>query len=263
MAGCVGGQVSTGKVPPVHGPTSTSGGLILIAHRGAWRVFPESSAEAFAAMAGTAYPIEFDLRRLSDGTLVPSHDATADRIMQGISGPLDRINPDQWRGASIRSQDGTSLGTPTTWDEILERYGGKTVLVPELKRPVTDLAGFIASILDRGIQDTVIVQSADYEVCQELAAAGLRTVLVIQGGQPVPTQIKADGIGHVAVSRDLPASYFKELKDAGLEIWVFLVNRAGPLQEYLDRGVAGVFTDDPWKLEEELAESGRTVAGGP
>ena len=235
------------------------GGLTLIAHRGAWRVYPESSAEAFAAMAETAYPIEFDLRRLSDGTLVPSHDATADRSMQGLTGPLTGISPEQWNAASIRSQDGRSLGTPITWIQILERYGGKAVLVPELKRPVTDLAGFIKPILDRGIQDKVMVQSVDYEACKELAAAGLRTVLVIHDGQPVPAQIRADGIGHVAVSRNHPLSYFSELKDAGLETWVFLVNRAGPLQQYLDRGVVGVYTDDPWKLDQELGDGGPAV----
>lgn len=262
LAGCSPAPPVVGPSPTKPGSTLVSGGLTLIAHRGAWRVYPESSAEAFAAIAQTPFPIEFDLRRLSDGTLVPSHDATVDRSMQGITGPLDGISSEQWRKATIRSQDGKPFGTTTTWNEILERYGGKAILVPELKRPVSNLGDFIKPILDGGFRDSVFVQSADYEVCKELAAAGLKTVLVIQQGQPDPASIKADGIGHVAVSRDHPASYFKELQDAGLETWVFLVNRAAPLREYLEQGVDGVYTDDPWTLERELAGTDRVVVAG-
>lgn len=267
LAGCSGG-------PPVNdGPSATEkpstsaaaalapGKLTLIAHRVAWRVYPEASAESFDAVAQTGFPIEFDLHRLSDGTLVPSHDATADRSMKGISGPLESISPAQWHTASVRSQDGESFGTPTTWDAVLERYGGKTVLVPELKRPVTDVSGFIEPIIERGLQDSIVVQSRDYEACKKIAAAGVKAALVLVEGQPDPAAIRADGIEYVAVSRDHPASYFTELKDAGLEIWVFLLNRAAPLEEYLDLGVDGVFTDDPWKLESELTEIGVPVAG--
>lgn len=258
------GSPVTVDVESLHSETTTlnSNELTLIAHRGAWRVFPEGSTESFDAVAQTKFPIEFDLRRLSDGTLVPSHDATADRSMEGLAGPLEAISSEQWHKASIRSQNGKSFGTPTTWDAILERYGGKSVLIPELKRPVTDLAGFVKTIVDRGLQDSIIVQSRDYETCKELAAAGIQSALVLLEGRPAPTAIKADGIQYVAVSRDYPPEYFKELKASGLAVWVFTLNKATSLEEFLDLGVEAVFTDDPWKLEQELAEIGRPVAGG-
>lgn len=242
--------------------TLSSNELTLIAHRGAWRVFPEGSTESFDAVAQTKFPIEFDLRRLSDGTLVPSHDATADRSMEGLTGPLEAISSEQWHKASIRSQNGKSFGTPTTWDAILERYGGSSVLVPELKRPVIDLTGFVRTIVDRGLQDSIIVQSRDYETCKELAAAGIKSALVLLEGRPTPAAIKEDGIQYVAVSRDYPPEYFRELKASGLAVWVFTLNKATSLEEFLDLGVEAVFTDDPWKLEQELAEIGRPISLG-
>lgn len=235
---------------------TTAGPLTLVAHRSAWRVYPESSAEAMQALATTSYPIEFDLRPLADGTLVPSHDQVAERSMQGISGPLQEVSTAQWKAARVRSQDGTSLGTPTTWEEILDNYASEAILFPELKRPVPDVAAFSQSILSRGVQDSVVVQTYDYDAARQLASNGVHTLLLLLDQMPDPQQIKADGIDFVGASRDLPVEYVAALKEAGLKVYIYMVNRTERLIPFLELGVDGVFTDDPWKLEQQINDEG-------
>lgn len=230
--------------------------LILIAHRSAWRVYPESSAEAFEALAQTHYPIEFDLRPLADGTLVPSHDSRADRSMEGIYGPLEELTLEQWESAKVKSQDGLTLGTPTTWEEILDTHAGDNILLPELKRPVPDLVAFTETITSRGLEDSVIVQTFDFEAAQKLAAGGLKTLLLLLGDMPDPQDIQEHGIEYVGASRELPMDYIASLKEAGLIVYVYTLNRAKPITPFLELGIDGVFTDDPWKLEQQIISDG-------
>ncbi|WP_346921759.1 glycerophosphodiester phosphodiesterase [Glutamicibacter creatinolyticus] len=241
-------------------PTATESGRVqpitLIAHRSAWRVYPESSAEAMQALAETEYPIEFDLRPLADGTLVPSHDPVADRSMEGVYGPLDTLDTAQWKAAKVRSQDGETLGTSTTWEEILDRHAPGSILFPELKRPVPDLAAFADTVTSRGLQESVVVQTFDYVAAQQLAANGLQTLLLLLEQTPDPQEIKAHGIDYVGASRDLPADYLAALKEAGLTVYVYTVNRAERLVPLLELGIDGVFTDDPWKLERQIIDEG-------
>lgn len=230
--------------------------LTLIAHRGAWRVYPESSVEAIQALADTHYPIEFDLRPLADGTLVPSHDPKADRTMQGVSGPLEELTLEQWDAARVRSQDGNSTGTPTTWERILDSHTPGTNLFPELKRPTPDLVSFIESIRKRNLQNAVVVQTFDLATAERLAAAGLQTLLLLLGDMPDPQHLHDQGIGYVGVSRDLPVGYIQELKDAGLTVYVYIINRIERLMPFLGLGIDGVFTDDPWRLEQQIIDEG-------
>ena len=117
--------------------------------------------EAFAA-AESGYPLEFDLRALKDGTLVPLHDRTVDRTMTGVSGTPATITAKAWEKASIRSAVNGKPGTPTTWDKILQTYGQDNILVPELKDPSVDVERFAGTVHEHGLKDNVIVQTFDY-----------------------------------------------------------------------------------------------------
>lgn len=138
-------------------------------------VHPESSLEAFQAVAATDFPIEFDLRTLADGTLVPLHDKTVNRTMTGIHGAPSKISVQEWDRAAVKNPGGGPGGTPTTWAAIAGRYGKDHILVPEPKEPEAAEA-FIKSVREHGITNNVIVQTFDFNTAKELAAAGLRTL---------------------------------------------------------------------------------------
>lgn len=255
-AGCTGGVDAETTAEPATTDAPAAQPLTLIAHRSAWRVYPESSAEAMQALANTGYPIEFDLRPLADGTLVPSHDPLADRSLEGLTGPLEELSLEQWELAKVRSQDGETLGSTTTWQEILDEYATGNVLFPELKRPVPDLEEFTASVTSRHMQGSVIVQTYDYAAAVQLAARGLQALLLLLQEMPEPEAIKDHGINYVGASRDLPTDYIRALKDAGLTVYIYTINSTERLLPYLELGINGVYTDDPWKLERLIIEEG-------
>jgi glycerophosphoryl diester phosphodiesterase len=234
-------------------PTPSAGAFTLVAHRGGALVYPESSAEAFAAVGKTAFPIETDLRRIQDGTLVPLHDDTVDRTMTGISGRPAGLSLAQWTAARIRHPLGGAAGTPTTWAAMLDAYGGRNVLVPEVKDPDLDLAAFADTILSRGVQDTVIVQTFSFTAAQSLARSGLHVLYLLrEGDEPAAGAIRAAGIDHVGPHQSVGGAYLRTLKDAGLTVWPYTVNDESTASRLRRDGADGVFTDSPWELAGQL-----------
>jgi glycerophosphoryl diester phosphodiesterase len=239
------------------GPASSGPALAapftLVAHRGGALVYPESSAEAFEAVGRTAFPIETDLRQLRDGTLVPLHDDAAERTMSGLSGPPAGITAEQWAAARIRHPLGGAEGTPTTWEAMLDLYGGRNILVPELKDPAIDPAAFAETILERGIQDKVVVQTFSFPAAQALARSGLQVLYLLRDGEePDPASISSSGIGHVGPHQSISPGYLGRLKDSGLTVWPYTVNDAATAARLRAEGADGVFTDTPWELAEQL-----------
>lgn len=58
--------------------------VLVVAHRGDWREWPENSLEAFqSAINKGADIIELDLKKTKDGVLVVCHDAKLDRTTTG------------------------------------------------------------------------------------------------------------------------------------------------------------------------------------
>lgn len=224
----------------------------MVAHRGGALIHPESSMESFLAVAKSKFPMEMDLRRLADGTLVPQHDAVVDRNMIGITGSIGSITTDQWMASSIKHPGAGPAGTPTTWNEILDVFGGRVVLVPELKAPTSKLHEFAESIIERNLQGSVIVQSFDYEVCQVLAGKGLTVLYLFGTEEPDPSGIKGAGIAYVGPNKESSQKYLASLKDAGLQVWPWTVNSAEDARSLINLGVDGMFTDDPWTLSESI-----------
>ena len=233
--------------------TGPAAGFTLVAHRGGALVYPESSKEAFGAVSTTAFPIETDLRALQDGTLVPLHDETVDRTMSGVTGGPGSLSREEWAVARILHPQGGSEGTPTTWEAMLDEYGGRCTLVPELKDPNVDLAAFAESILTRGLQDTVIVQTFDYPTARALARSGLRVLYLLrEGEEPEATAIRAGGIDLVGPHKSISGEYLGLLKAAGLTVWPYTVNDEPAATRLSRDGADGVFTDNRWELSKQL-----------
>lgn len=102
-----------------------------IAHRGLHDLAagaPENSLAAFTRAIEAGYPIELDVRRLADGTLVVFHDDDLARLT-GRTGEIDR-------GSLADLEDLRLLGTGERvprLDEVLELVAGRTPLLIETK----------------------------------------------------------------------------------------------------------------------------------
>ncbi|WP_211878791.1 glycerophosphodiester phosphodiesterase [Pseudarthrobacter albicanus] len=231
-------------------PAST---FTLVAHRGGALVYPESSQEAFDAVSRTKFPIETDLRQLQDGTLVPLHDATVNRTMAGVTGLPAGISLDQWKSARIKNPRGGAEGTPTTWQAMLDAYGGRNVLVPELKDGTMDVSGFARPIRSKGALDSVIVQTFSFTTAESPAKSGLHTLYLLnEGEEPDAAAIRATGIEYVGPHKSISGTYLLTLKASGLKVWPYTVNDEATASRLRQEGADGVFTDDPWTLSRQM-----------
>ena len=77
-------------VAEMHDPNSKY--VVVVAHRGDWRNYPENSIPAIESVIRMGVDIvEIDLKMTSDSVLVLSHDATANRTTTGK--PTREVNP--------------------------------------------------------------------------------------------------------------------------------------------------------------------------
>jgi glycerophosphoryl diester phosphodiesterase len=216
----------------------------LIAHRGGQARFPESSMAGYAASAASGFPLEADLRRLADGTVVVMHDATVDRTTNG-AGAVMSMDVADWR--RLRIDHGG--GVPPTWAELLDRFGGRHLLVAEVKEPAA-LRPFITSVTDRRLEGSIVAQTGNLDTARATAAAGIPTMYL----SDVVTdfaEVRAAGIRFLGCSRGMPdrAAYIRRARAAGLDVAVFTVNDAKTAAAVRAEGAASVFTDNPWLLD--------------
>jgi glycerophosphoryl diester phosphodiesterase len=270
---------STGGVPPDHGHrladlvdlgrarVDSLSWPLTISHRGGPGVYPEHSWEAKTGSVDYGFVPEFDLRLLADGrTLVNCHDDTVDRTMNNIgTGLVSDKTSGQWQRARIKPAiPGGAEGRPVFWDEVLDRWGGRVVLVAELKDPA-GLDVFVHSVVSRGIAPSVLAQSFDLAVAARLVAAGIETLYLCDTIPPeTPAQIKAAGInyfgGNVATT---PTATLRAMEGAGIRTIGYTVHTLSEATTPEALVWDGLFSDDAWRTTESIPiRSGDRFADG-
>ncbi len=229
---------------------------LTISHRGGPTIYPENSWEAKRGSVSFGFVPEFDLRLLVDGkTLVSCHDPSVVRTMNNIgTGLVSTKTVEEWKRARIKPAiPGGREGRTIFWDEVLDRWGGRVVLVPELKDPAA-APTFIAGILTRGLQRSVIAQTFDWQVARQLAAAGIET-LFLSDRYPVqsPQQVMAAGIGFVGGwIGHWTAAEVAAMQAVGLRVFLYTVNTLAQATTPLARSADGLFSNDAWLTTESI-----------
>ncbi len=223
------------------------------AHRGGAGEVPENTIEALRAGSRWAEVLDLDTQVLGDGTPVLMHDATVDRTTNGV-GPITGYNIAQWQ--QLRSDPaawGFGPGCPMlpvpTVDQALEVFGGRRVLTAEAKSPagVPELA---AAIHDRGLQESVLINTNDPATVGAIRAAGCRahlwrsavqmatddfTALVAAGADVLDVDIAAaDELLEAAVAAAPP-----------LGVWAHTITRRVQRDRAVGLGCRGIVTDYP------------------
>ncbi|MGY2747199.1 glycerophosphodiester phosphodiesterase [Arthrobacter sp. UYCu723] len=220
-----------------------------IAHRGGYYLYPEEGLEGMRAAAASQFLPEVDVKALADGTLVCLHDDTVDRTMTGQTGAPSALTREQWLAMQIRpAVKGGRSGQCFLFDDWLDEFGGKVVLVPEIKDNTTAVINaVIAAIKDRGLERSVIVQSFNFETCRTLATAGLQALFLFGSSTGyTPAEIKAAGINYVGPGSGVSTGTVAAMQTAELIVWVYTINTPSAWEEQRAKGVDGVFSNDPW-----------------
>lgn len=221
-------------------------------HRGGKSVYPEMSMEAFEHCATSTFALECDVRALSDGTLVLIHDSTVDRTMTGATGNVSAISPETWQNMRINPViDGGKEGTPVFFEDFLNIFGGRHLIVAELKDygTSTPINAFIAAIKDRGLEDDMIVQCFDQTTAETFAQAGLHSMFLFgTSTAAVPADLVTAGVEYVGASYSTTSGTLSPFISAGLIPWAYTINTLANLATAETAGFTGFFSDDPWYI---------------
>ncbi|MEV4038844.1 glycerophosphodiester phosphodiesterase [Streptomyces umbrinus] len=229
--------------------------IVQTAHRGGAREVPENSMSGLVAAyeRGTAQVLDLDTRMLRDGTMVVMHDATLNRTTY-MGGPVDALDRRDWEGVRLRPKDGLPGGwrseRPPTLAEVLDRFGGRTVLILEAKDP-RSLPTLATMIRSRGLTRSVLVNSNHPAVAWRAHRMGLvsqlwRSARQMRTDRPERWRSFVDvlDVDQKARDRDL----VRAVRSGIPRVWAHTVVTPAQRDRALALGCDGIITDAPGRL---------------
>jgi glycerophosphoryl diester phosphodiesterase len=251
--------------------------VATIAHRGSSADAPENTLAAFRlGIAQDSDLIESDVQRSKDGALVLMHDTTLARTTD-----VEQVFPDRapWRVgdfmlAEIKQLDAGSWKSPEfagepvpTLGEMVEAVrASRSGILVELKAPelYPGVEAQVAAELDRfpGYVDSavaaerLVVQSFDWDSMRRYKAVQPEVAVGLLG-TPTLAQLPELAIWAEQINpsfRTFDAAYTARVHQLGMEVHTWTVDGAADMHAVLDRGVDGVITSRPDRLEQVLRE---------
>ncbi|MCX4701314.1 glycerophosphodiester phosphodiesterase [Streptomyces sp. NBC_01352] len=241
--------------------------VTYVAHRGGAREVPENSMSGLMAAyrRGTAQVLDLDTQMLGDGTLVVLHDPTLNRTTF-LGGAVRGMNVREWQGVRLRpraSLPGSWRSErPPTVAEVLDRFGGRIVLMLEAKDPhsLGRLAGLIRA---RGLARSVFVNSNDPEVARRAHRLGLlaqlwRSAEQLRRDRPEHWRSYVDllDVDHRARDADL----LRAVRSGIPRVWAHTVLTPAERDRALALGCDGIITDAPGRLARHPARAAQRGA---
>jgi|GEM_PF-2198048 len=233
---------------------------LIIAHRGAGTTLaPQNTREAFRL--GASYGFSCleggDLFPLAgcESDLAICHNDTVDSFTTS-SGPVSGFSPMAWRNLTVDASawfGGQYRDTsPITFDDICREFGGKAVLIPEVKATSTQGAARGARTLVRvveryGLRDSVIAQSAWMDAIAEFRAAGLESMYLWNNiGSLDYAELRDLGVSWIGLSAAATAdATILEAVGEGFLVVLYTLSRQWQRAYYEELGVHGYFSDSP------------------
>ncbi|MEN8158886.1 MAG: glycerophosphodiester phosphodiesterase family protein [Myxococcota bacterium] len=230
---------------------------LVIAHRGASAYRPENTCAAYElAVQQDADMIEIDLHTTRDGVVVVAHDAELERI--GGEGEIGDVTLE-----GLRRLDAGGGEPVPTLDEVLDRFGARIPFNLELKQagagPYPGLpAATLEAVRSRALFGATLFSSFYDLVLHELRSlsAEARLALLISPRAPRGWLERAQTLGAEAVNPErslVDRALVEQAHGAGLAVYVFTVDPEAEMQQMLDLGVDGLFTNVPDRMRRLLA----------
>lgn len=233
--------------------------MMIIAHRGASAVAPESTQAAIrAAVRAKASMIELDVQMTRDGRLVVFHDDRLERTTDG-RGRLARMPY-----AEIAGLDAGRWFRPRVAGQRILLVSQVFRLLPshmrlnlELKRTVrgaTLLARLRRLVRRSGMRRRLLISSFDPRLLQSLRRAGLALALLCRAhperslAQAVRLGCRAWHPRHTVVT----PTRIARAHAAGLRVHVWTVEDVRLARRLSRWGADGIFTNDPARMIQRL-----------
>ncbi len=240
----------------------------IIAHRGASWDAPENTVAALRlAWHQNADASEFDVFLSKDNEIVVLHDKDTKRtagvdklVVEQTLAELRKLDVGKWKAAKYEGER-----IPTLAEMLAEVPADKRVFVevkcgPEI---VPLLVKQLKASKLKPTQTPVISFNADVIAEMKKAMPEVPAYWLVglkRKNGPPPTakalierakQLKADGLD-LSATEELTADFARQIKDAGLKLYVYTVNDVDVARRMVEIGVDGITTDRPAWLRERL-----------
>lgn len=242
----------------------------IIAHRGFSMRAPENTVESLnLAWQHKADSCEIDIRLTADGQIVLMHDADTKRtggkpglvIAESKAEDLFKLDVGSWKGESWKG-----VKVPTLAQALATIPEGNHRLVIEVKSGpeiIPALTKELEGMKDRAKQLVVISFNRDVVAAAKKAIPWVKVHRLSstkdKDKNPVDlakliADTKADGLDGLSLSKDWPwsAEMAKQIRDAGLEMFVWTINDLELAAQLAKLGFDGITSDDPVMLREAL-----------
>ncbi|MCH4826225.1 glycerophosphodiester phosphodiesterase [Planococcus halocryophilus] len=253
--------------------------FLSIAHRGASGHAPEHTMSAYQLgkeMHGDY--IEIDLQMTKDGILIAMHDEKVDRTTNGSGKVKDmtladikKLDAGSWFNAAYPEKAQSQfegLQVPTL-EEVIEAFGKNSRYYIETKAPdvYPGMEKELVRILKKhkltsqnAQSSKIIVQSFSQESLLKMnkLAAEIPLVQLISYSDPaVISDAELDNIKKYAIGvgmnhKRIDRAYVEQVRNHGLLIHPYTVNKRSDMERLIDWGVTGMFTNYPDVLEAVL-----------
>lgn len=241
------------------------GETLVIAHRGASADAPENTLPAFRlALEAKADLVELDTHHSADDVPMVFHDKdlkrTTDaqavfgktrlRVAERTRAELERLDAGTWFDARFA---GTRIPTLEEALDVIQR--GSMTLV---ERKSGDAETLVALLRRKGLLDTVVVQSFDWDFLADCRRLAPDLLLGALGSRSLDdaklTAVRACGAAvvgwnHKYITPDVVA----RVHAAGFKLWVYTVNDDVRAVALAAMGVDGIISDRPAAIRAALA----------
>lgn len=245
---------------------------LIIAHRGFSRRHPENTFAAFeAAIAAGADAIELDLTLSADGEFVVIHDETLDRTTDA-SGLVCDYTREQLQAIDAGKGFGTLGNTLIpTLDDVLTHIAPRCAVNLEIKPlfPIEQAEAFqmamgrlIQQLHESQLLNRVWISSFNFFVLRWLRAQDTKlrlAFLYTRSMTDLDPVFACQQVGAFACNpneRETTKAFISRLHAAGLQVFPYTVNEPKRMQQLMQWGADGFFTDVPDVLRGCLRQQG-------
>lgn len=251
------------------GLTASASAIEIVAHRGFSARAPENTLAAFElSWKSQIDACELDVHLSSDGEAIVIHDKDTFRttgvrkeIARSTAAELCALDAGSWKGSEWKQEK-----IPTLAQALATLPAGKQRFFIEIKcgpEIVPALQKILEPMRARASQLAIIAFKREAAAAAKKALPWIPVYRLASGKtkekKPADlTQLivdtKSDGLDGLDLGADWPWSeaMVKLIRDAGLGLYVWTINKPTDVQRYKQLNVDGITTDDPMMLREAL-----------
>ena len=234
----------------------------IFAHRGSSGTHPENTLPAFReAAALPVHGVELDVHLSKDGELVVIHDEKVNRTTNGKGYVKDMTLAElkQLDAGSWKAGEWAGAAIPTLAEVFRVFQNSPDILNVELKTDIFPYPGAVEQVsklaAEQAMENRLVISSFNHLDVQEAIAQHNMPGAILASNILVDMAAYADTVGTKRLHLSLPFAlrHGAELIRKGCEVYVYTVNRLDYAEQLRQIGAAGIFTDYPEKMLEELS----------